>query len=63
MATYDELVVLIRAAFHDLGVPVIVRFVSATLDFDTWFKPCIDPKLSNFSRQHANFHPGMHALR
>ena len=50
--TYDELVQLIRAAFRSLSVPVVVRFVYGTLDFDTWFKPCIDPKLSNFSRQH-----------
>lgn len=44
-------------------LPVIVRFLSATLNFDAWLQPCIDPRLSNFSRQHANFNPGMHALR
>ena len=62
--TYEELQQHIRDAFAQLSlrIPVIVRFLPATLNFSDWLQPCIDSRLSNFSRQHENFNPGMHAL-
>ena len=63
--TYAELVQHIKDCFSALNerTPVIVHFLHGTLSFDNWLTPVIDKKLSNFSRQHNNFNPGMHALR
>jgi hypothetical protein len=63
--TYAELKALIEAALREMNktCPVIVRIVPGTQEYDRFFGPSIDKKLSNFSRQHDNMNPGMHVLR
>ena len=45
------------------GKKVYVNWITGTLNFDKYLSAGLDPALRNFSRQHQNYHPGMHVLR
>jgi hypothetical protein len=62
--TIDELKELIEQCYANSPFTVIVNVLCDVLDFKAWLGPCIDNKLTKFSRHgRDNFHPGMHYMR
>jgi hypothetical protein len=61
--TVPEFEGVIREAFENYSLPVIINHITDILAFDKWFEPAMDSQLRNFSRQHNDMNPGMHSAR